>query len=77
MKRSEMIGVMLEIYRSYKSGKWSGVTDEEVFTEILTSMEICGMRPPCNAWFGGHGHLEMDGSCSDNVASCDNTWEKE
>lgn len=77
MKRSEMVRVMLETYSLCSMGGWSEATDEERFQEILTSMEICGMRPPCKADFGGHGHFNTKGDCDDYIESCDNNWEPE
>jgi hypothetical protein len=76
MRRKEMVQIMAEVYELCTDAS-PELSIEEKMEEVLIHLEICSMRPPCKAGFGGHGHLEMDGSCSDYIESCDFAWEHE
>jgi hypothetical protein len=75
MKRSEMINILQDAIINHTI---DGIyLPDYVCSTILEVLEEAGMRPQCNANFGGHGKLDVNNECDDYIESCSFRWDEE
>lgn len=67
MKKSEVIKLLDSEF----------IWPEGMANQVLNILESVGMKPPCNAGFGGHGILTERGFCDDYIESCSFHWDCE